>query len=101
MTQSNTITNLGRRGFLKSTTGAALAVAGTSLFSTSVQASENDPLAHFHGGDTDNNRFWHKVRNEFVLNKRTTYMNIGTAGTMPKRVLRDYNRTNKQISINP
>ncbi|MCL1139421.1 aminotransferase class V-fold PLP-dependent enzyme [Shewanella pneumatophori] len=89
-----------RRRFLKTTTGLAITAAGASLLPASAHASTDDFNATFHGNHADQ-RFWNKVRKEFILNKRNTYMNIGTAGTMPKRVLKDYNHANEQISINP
>lgn len=94
------LANAGRRGFLKTTTGVALAAVGTSLLPATAHASSDNHIEPFHGHGSEHG-FWNKVRNEFILNKRTTYMNIGTSGTMPKRVLKDYNRTNEQISINP
>ncbi|WP_108945401.1 aminotransferase class V-fold PLP-dependent enzyme [Shewanella halifaxensis] len=97
---NNPLQDSQRRRFLKTTTGLAVTAAGASLLPVSAQASAtefNEPLT----GRRSEHGFWNKVRKEFILNKRTTYMNIGTAGTMPKRVLQDYHHANEQISINP
>lgn len=98
--QNSCLQNNDRRRFLKTTTGLAITAAGASLLPATAQASSAEFDQTFHGNGSDKH-FWHKVRKEFVLNKRTTYMNIGTSGTMPKRVLKQYNKANEQISINP
>ena len=92
---------LNRRSFLKTSTGLALAGAGTMMF-PSVAAAKGDEqeLTQFRGHNSDK-RLWKKVRKEFVLNKRTTYMNVGTSGSMPKSILKSYARTNEMISANP
>ncbi|MCL1146572.1 aminotransferase class V-fold PLP-dependent enzyme [Shewanella sp. 10N.261.52.F9] len=97
---NNNLQNNDRRRFLKTTTGLAITAAGASLLPASAQAGNAEFTEAFHGNHSDHG-FWNKVRKEFVLNKRTTYMNIGTSGSMPKRVLKEYNKANEQISINP
>ncbi|ACA88535.1 aminotransferase class V-fold PLP-dependent enzyme [Shewanella woodyi] len=92
---------LNRRSFLKTSTGLVLAGAGTMMF-PSVAAAKADELGptQFRGHNSDH-KLWKKVRKEFVLNKRTTYMNVGTSGSMPKSILKSYAKTNEMISANP
>ena len=35
------------------------------------------------------------------MTKKTTYMNIGTTGSMPKSVLQGYNNNNQIVAKNP
>ncbi|MBY5923382.1 aminotransferase class V-fold PLP-dependent enzyme [Ferrimonas balearica] len=87
---------LGRRRFLKTTTGLAVAMA------LPTQALAADDLVHLerHGNAPDE-RFWRKVQKEFVLAKRTTYMNIGTTGSMPRVVLDGFDTNNTIVARDP
>ena len=38
--------------------------------------------------------FWNSVKNQFILDPKVTYMNIGTTGSMPKDVIKNYNDYN-------
>ncbi|MGB5445338.1 MAG: aminotransferase class V-fold PLP-dependent enzyme [Psychromonas sp.] len=82
-----------RRNFLKTTTGLALAGAGTALLSSTAQAKSK--------GYSNNNNFWENVSKEFVLDKKTTYMNVGSTGSMPNQVLNNYNANNRIVASNP
>lgn len=87
-----------RRRFLKTSMGLAIAGAGTMIFPNTVSA---EPMATGFSGHNSDRKLWDKVRKEFVLNKRTTYMNIGTTGSMPKDVLKRYNDNNEMIAKDP
>ena len=98
----NETPSLNRRSFLKTTSGLA-AVTTSSILMPSLAFANNDDnydelAAHSHNADE---RFWRKVRREFVLNKRTTYMNVGTSGSIPQKVINNYHRHNEIISRNP
>ena len=94
--------SLNRRKFLKST-AASVAVAGlgSTVLANTASASELDrdwlPSAH----NKHNKKFWNKVQKQFVLDKRTTYMNVGTTGSMPKHVLADFTDNNKAVAKYP
>lgn len=95
-------TNSSRRNFLKGATGAVVAGVSASAFSGVAQAREQKIDWSSRGlGRKHDKRFWRKVRRQFVLDKRTTYMNIGTTGSMPKHVLEDYEYNNKLVAKYP
>ncbi|MGI2257852.1 aminotransferase class V-fold PLP-dependent enzyme [Shewanella sp. GXUN23E] len=92
---------LNRRGFLKLSTGAALAGVGSSMLpGVALADDDREHISSFrhHGNDR---RLWQKVRKEFVLSKRETYMNVGTTGSIPERVLENYEDNNEYISKHP
>ncbi len=86
-----------RRNFLK-LTGAAVAggVLGltTACRSAAKQASPIDP-------DLPDKNFWKNVQDQFALDPAQVYMNIGTTGTMPQRVLENYHQYNKMAARHP
>lgn len=90
-------TSTDRRNFLKLTAGAALGVTA-SLLPTQANAK---PHSHHHShGKKDKNQ-WKKIQNAFVLDKHTTYMNVGTTGSMPLSVLTNYQKNNLIVAENP
>lgn len=94
--------NQHRRDFLKGATGAMVAGVGASAFSGAVQAKSG----HFGWGglgkgNSQSRGFWKKVQHQFVLDKRTTYMNIGTTGSMPRHVLKNYDENNEIVAKYP
>ena len=91
-------TSLNRRHFLKTSASIALAGLGGAMLSSQAKANENfSPLHNNHS----EKHFWKQVKREFVLDKKTTYMNIGTTGSMPRSVLRDYDKNNNIVAKNP
>ena len=94
------IKNLNRRRFLQGTASVAAVGMGSSLFSHTALADDGEhwqSLQH----DKHSKRFWRDVQHQFVLDKRTTYMNVGTTGSMPKHVLKAYNKNNQRIAKDP
>jgi len=90
-----------RRNFLKTTSSIALAGAGTVLLSGTAQASElNTGWGHLTNKNA-NQLLWKKVGKEFTLDKKTTYMNIGTTGSMPRQVLNSYDQNNHIVASSP
>lgn len=88
-----------RRDFLKLAGSAAIGSAALSA-----------PLAWADAGKPVNfkiNRHWSDekifkaVKKEFMLDKHSVYMNIGTTGSMPKQVLRNYNAYNELVAKDP
>jgi len=90
-----------RRDFLRTTTGIALASAGSVLLSGTAQAKEFKPGWKHLSRHPSDQKFWKKVSKEFVLDKKTTYMNIGSTGSMPRNVLAEYNNNNHIVASNP
>jgi hypothetical protein len=45
--------------------------------------------------------FWKTVQNQFILDPKQIYMNIGTTGAMPRRILENYERYNHVIARHP
>ncbi|MDA7746559.1 aminotransferase class V-fold PLP-dependent enzyme [Psychromonas sp.] len=85
-----------RRNFLKTTTGLAAAGITASLIPSQVMASSRGYSHH-----SSDKKLWKNVQKEFVLDKKTTYMNIGTTGSMPKSVLETYQANNLSVAQNP
>jgi selenocysteine lyase/cysteine desulfurase len=52
-------------------------------------------------GDRGSPGFWKRVRAEFVLTNRYTYMNVGTTGSTPRSVLQAYDRDNYAVAEDP
>lgn len=83
-----------RRHFLKASTGIATAGIVASVLTPTAQA-------YSFSGSNHDDKLWKEVRKEFTLDKKTTYMNIGTTGSMPKRVLSSYQANNLSVAENP
>ncbi|NQZ92676.1 MAG: aminotransferase class V-fold PLP-dependent enzyme [Moritella sp.] len=94
--------SLNRRKFLKNTAATvAIAGLGSSVLANTANASELDPDWLPSSHHSHNRKFWNKVQKQFVLDKRTTYMNVGTTGSMPKHVLAGFTDNNKAIAKYP
>lgn len=89
--------HMDRRNFLK-LTGVA-ASGGALNLTLSGQSAPKDPPAINHG--LDDRAFWKTVQDQFVLDPKQIYMNLGTTGTMPQRVLDNFNRYNYVIARHP
>lgn len=92
---SNSVIN--RRDFLK----AGSAIAGSLMLFSTVQASDLDLNKPDFTLKKSEKHFWKNVRKQFIFDKKTTYMNIGTTGSMPKQVLAEYHNNNKIVASNP
>jgi isopenicillin-N epimerase len=90
-----------RRDFLKTTTGIAIAGAGSVLLSGTAQASESKSGWESLSGNASDKNFWEKISDEFILDSNTTYMNLGTTGSMPRHVINSYNDNNRIVASNP
>lgn len=98
ITDRKNLPALDRRHFLKNSAGLALAGLGATMVSANVEATSDwKKRAKQHS----NKQFWSKVEKEFILDKKNTYMNIGTTGSMPKSVLNNYNKNNQIVAKNP
>lgn len=89
-------TGLSRRNFIKMTgMFAAASALGLSL----PEASLASKKPHFNPKDEKGH--WNWVKNQFILDPKVTYMNIGTTGSMPKKVLSNYNDYNVLAARHP
>lgn len=86
-----------RRSFLRLSSSLAVAGAASNLVSQSAIADDFDDFDEH----LSERKFWQKVRQEFVLSRRETYMNVGTTGSIPERVLENYEDNNEYISKHP
>lgn len=88
---------LSRRNFFKITGMAAAGAAlGLNLPSTSLAADMPKYNAKSKGRS-----YWRWVQSQFVLDPNVVYMNIGTVGSMPRRVLYNYNDYNTLSARRP
>ena len=87
---------IGRRDFLRVAGAATVSGAALSLlpFKAMADAAAAVPTGNGRG-------FWQRVSNAFILDPQTVYMNIGTTGSMPREVLRNYNRYNQLVASDP
>ena len=86
-----------RRSFLK-LAGIAAAGGAISLNAGSQSAAKEIPPVE-HGLPEKN--FWKNVQNQFALDPEQVYMNIGTTGAMPRRVLKNYDKYNRVVARHP
>ena len=86
-----------RRNFLK-LAGAAVAGGALSLATACKSATKNIPAVVQGLPDKE---FWKSVRDQFALDPGQTYMNIGTTGAMPLRVLDNYDKYNRMVARHP
>jgi len=97
---SRTVTSVDRRHFLKL---AGAGTAGAALIGSPLAAlagSADDVEFNIKPGWGED-KIFREVKKLFTLNKDTTYMNIGTTGSMPKPVLRNYNEYNEIVARDP
>jgi selenocysteine lyase/cysteine desulfurase len=87
---------LTRRHFFKL---AGAAAAGGALGMGLPGASTAQPSAGWSG--VKNDGFWNSVRNQFIIDPRVVYMNIGTTGAMPKEILKNYSAYNRLAAYHP
>jgi isopenicillin-N epimerase len=88
---------VGRRDFIKLT---GIAATGSALsFGAPCQAVPKGipPI----DSSLPEKAFWKRIRNQFILDPKQIYMNIGTTGAMPRRVLENFNRYNHLVARHP
>lgn len=100
--KDKSIESTNRRSFIKKGIGFSAATVASSLFvSKSVVADaylENyADLDQWYSGED----YWKEIRKMFVLEKDSVYMNIGTTGSMPRSVLKEYSQNNKLVATTP
>lgn len=89
-------TGLSRRNFIKMT---SMVAAGTSLYLSLPTDSWAGGIPKY---DPNNCKgYWYWIKNQFILDREITYMNTGTTGSLPRRILRKYNRYNRLAAQHP
>ncbi len=90
---------LDRRGFLRLAGAAAGAAAMAGPLSALAGKTTDVSFDIKPGWDDD--KIFKEVRKLFVLDKHSTYMNIGTTGSMPAQVLENYDAYNRLVATYP
>ncbi len=86
-----------RRDFLKF---AGIAAAGSAVTLTAACKTTTNNVPALDQGLTED-RFWKNVQDQFALDPEQIYMNIGTTGAMPRRVLENYDKYNRVVARHP
>ena len=86
-----------RRRFLK--LAGAAAVGGAALSVTGLTAAAQPAFEPNPSWPED--VLWKKVRDAFVLDSHSVYMNIGTTGSVPGDVLDNYDAYNRLVAADP
>lgn len=89
--------NIDRRNFLKLT---GITAAGSALGLTASCQSVTPKVPSIDAGITDKD-YWKTIQDQFILDPKQVYMNIGTTGAMPRRVLENFNQYNHVIARHP
>ncbi|MCP4689163.1 MAG: aminotransferase class V-fold PLP-dependent enzyme, partial [Desulfobacterales bacterium] len=90
---------MNRRNFLKLAGYSAIGGAAALAAPNTLKAAAPSGVDLKSGARRGN--FWKKVRKSFVLDKKKVYMNIGTTGSMPKDVLKNYKDYNYLVAKDP
>jgi len=91
------IENKERRTFLKL---AGIAAAGGAIGLNSACRSTTPKVPAIDPGLSETG-FWKSIREQFALGPDQVYMNIGTTGAMPLRVLENFDRYNRMVARHP
>lgn len=86
-----------RRDFLKF---AGIAAAGSAAGLNTACQSTVKKVFPIDNSLPDKD-FWKSVKDQFALDPEQVYMNIGTTGAMPLRVLENYDKYNRVIARHP
>jgi len=102
MSQVNELNSkkMNRRNFLK--LGGYSIAGGAAAISLPKALHANSPMPHFEITPSISDRaFWKKVQKSFVLDPQKVYLNIGTTGSTPRHVLKNYNEYNYLVAKDP
>ncbi len=86
-----------RRNFLKL---AGLAAAGSAVSLTTTSQAGTNKIPPIDQGLPEG-AFWKNVQDQFILDPEQIYMNIGTTGAMPLKVLESYDKYNRVVARHP
>ena len=91
---------MNRRDFLRQAGYSALGGVVAAAIPKSVGAALT-PEPFVGKSSSYDQYFWKRVQDAFILDPEKVYMNIGTTGSMPRRVLKNYNRYNELVAMDP
>ena len=89
--------NIDRRNFLK-LTGVAASGGALGLTLSCQSATKKTPPIDTSLPDKE---FWETIQDQFILDPKQVYMNIGTTGAMPRRVLENFDTYNHMVARHP
>ena len=97
---------LTRRGFMGSVMAGAAGVAGASTLLSTVPAAEAEPLPDLPdtpdgGAAPDDEAYWGKVADQFLLRDGVIYMNSGTRGISPLSVHKAQTEAVEAVNSDP
>ena len=95
-TEKNT-EGIDRRKFLKI---AGIAAAGSAVSLNTACQSTTKKVPPINHGLSDG-KFWKNVQGQFALDPKQVYMNIGTTGAMPLKMLDNYDNYNRVVARHP
>ena len=98
--ETNSGQQIDRRRFLKFA-GAAAAGGTAAVLAPGMAAAMVRPVTTDFPKVTGKCRSGHGFKRAFILDPQTTYMNIGTTGSTPRRVLANYNHYNRIVAKYP
>ncbi len=90
-------TNINRRNFIK-LTGIAATGSTLGLNSSCQRGPQGVPPID---SSLPDKAFWKRVQDQFTLDPKQIYMNIGTTGAMPRRVLENFDKYNRMVARRP
>jgi isopenicillin-N epimerase len=95
--QEKDLENIQRRYFIKL---GGMAATGSALC-LNIPCSAAPKGIPPPGSPFPEKAFWKRIRNQFALDPRQIYMNIGTTGAMPRKVIENFDRYNRLVARHP
>ncbi len=90
---------ISRRGFFKLAGIAAAAGAAGVSFPKGAGAAPSRLLSL--DARLPKDLFWKGVQKQFIMDPKVVYMNIGTTGSMPQQILKNYQKYNELAAFHP
>ncbi len=95
--ERDTKNGMDRRNFLK-LAGVAAAASAVNFTASCQSTTKKVPVID---QGLAEEAFWKNVQGQFILDPEQVYMNIGTTGAMPLRVLDNYDKNNRIVARYP
>ncbi|MQA05811.1 MAG: aminotransferase class V-fold PLP-dependent enzyme [Streptosporangiales bacterium] len=89
---------LSRRGLLGMVAAGAAAVGTGVTLPTTAYAAPSQGTSADLAGRAATKDYWDDVRKLFTLDKKSTFMNVGTVGSPPMEVLDVYDEQNREVA---
>lgn len=88
------VAGISRRSFLQYAGITAASMSGLAFPQLSEASRRMD-------SEKNESLFWSDIRKEFIIDRKLVYMNLGTTGSMPKKVLKNYEKYNYLSAFHP